>query len=281
MINVVAMSGGKDSTALWLWAKRTGLNPVAVYGDTLFEWEGHYAHLDLLEARIGPIRRRPAKDSFLAATERKGTFPSRVRKWCTDELKIQPFRVELDLIRAETGDDVQVLVGVRAEESAVRATYKEREHSDEYDCDVWRPILDWTLEQVAAEHHLAAIPFHPLYHLGAERVGCFPCVNAGKAELALVASIQPSRIDEIREVERRIGQTMFTEDVRAAKLKRIAQGVPEEEAGPSVRPLPIDQVVEWANTARGGRQILLFQPPTGCVRWGLCDIPKSATEVRR
>ncbi len=39
-------------------------------------------------------------------------------------------------------------------------------------------------------------------------------------------------------------------------------------------PWPIDKVVTWARTSRGGRQLEMFAPPEreqGCMRWGLCD----------
>lgn len=243
--SIVMVSGGKDSVAMWLWARRTGLDPVAVYTDTLFEWKGHYAVLDELERVIGPLVRVRSDKSFLEWCRHKGTFPSRVRKWCTEELKLKVGRLWLDHYRETTGEDVQLL----------------------YDCDVWRPILDWTVHDVIEEHHRAGVPMHPLYHEGAERVGCFPCVNAGKAELALVARLQPERIDEIRAMEVEVGQTMFTRDRRTEKKKL-------GDDGPSVVPIGIDEVITWAKTGRGGRTLTLFQPPTGCARWGTCEAPK-------
>lgn len=268
--NIVSVSGGKDSVALWLWAKRTGLNPVAVYLDTGWEWNGHAAHLDMLEARIGPIH-RVAGETFGEAVVRKKSFPSRMRKWCTEELKLKPFRRWLDAFRDEAGDDVQVLLGIRADESAARSKSVEREFSDFYDCDVWRPILHWTVDDVIAEHRRAAIPMHPLYHYGAERVGCFPCVHAPKSELAMVARIEPSRIDEIRALESRMGATMFTRDRRA---ERRRQG----DDGPSIVPIGIDEVVAWAQTDRGGTQLQLIRPQTGCARWGVCEAPPSESD---
>lgn len=269
MINVVSLSGGKDSVALWLWARRTGLDPVAIYCDTLWEWSGHATFLDLLEARIGPIRRVVSPMSFADQTRKRKTFPSRVRKWCTEELKLKPFAAELDRLREETGDEVTVLLGIRREESAARADperTREREWSDFYDCEVWRPILEWTLADVVAEHHRAAIPLHPLYHQGAERVGCFPCVNASKAELALVGRLAPERIDEIRALELEMGTTMYTRDRRTEKRKA-------GDDGPSVVPIGIDEVLRWANTDRGGKQVSLVPMPTGCARWGICERP--------
>lgn len=261
--NIVSVSGGKDSVALWLWAIRTGLGPVAVYIDTGWEWDGHRAHLDMLEQRIGRLHRIPPGETFEQATLRKGTFPSRVRKWCTEELKIEPFRRWLDRYRDEHGVDVQVLLGIRREESKARETAREREWAEHYDCDVWRPILDWTVEDVIAEHRRAGIPMHPLYHHGTERVGCWPCVNASKAELAVIGRIDPDRVAKVREMEAAIGQTMFTRDRRSEKEN--------DDDGPSVVPIGIDEVMEWARTARGGRQLNLVQPRSGCARWGVCE----------
>ena len=59
---IATVSGGKDSVAMWLWARRNGLNPVAVYADTQWVWDEpdaigatHYQHLELLEARIDQL----------------------------------------------------------------------------------------------------------------------------------------------------------------------------------------------------------------------------------
>ncbi len=267
MKNIVSLSGGKDSVALWLWARRTGLDPLALYADTGWEWDGHPGYLDELERLVAPIHRCAPEETFEETTRRKGTFPSRVRKWCTEELKLEPFRAWLDVYRDETGEDVTILIGIRREESASRADAIEREWSDFYDCEVWRPILDWTVADVIAEHHRGGVPMHPLYHEGAERVGCFPCVNASKAELALVGRLAPERVAQIRALEAEIGATMFTRDRRAEKRRA-------GDSGPSVEPIGIDEVMEWARTERGGRQLSLLQPRTGCARWGVCEAPK-------
>ncbi len=276
---VVAMvSGGKDSVAMWLLLRQLGLEPLALYTDTLWEWKGHAAHLNLLEARIGEIHRLRPEKGFADLIPVRGCFPSRVRRWCTEELKLKPARRWLDSFRDEAGCDVVVAIGVRREESAKRAAMVEWEWSDFYDCEVWRPILGWTVADVAGEHRRAAIPMHPLYHQGAERVGCFPCVNASKSELALVDRLQPERVDEIEAWEAQLGATMFTRDRRAEKRRLIKAGVPVDEAGPSVEPVGIREVMRWATTDRGGRQFQLVRRPTGCARWGVCEAPASGED---
>jgi 3'-phosphoadenosine 5'-phosphosulfate sulfotransferase (PAPS reductase)/FAD synthetase len=318
MKHVVSLSGGKDSVALWLWARRTGLDPVAVYQDTGWEWDGHYKHLDLLEARIGPIVRLKPPLTFEEQTAKKQMFPKagyggQGGQWCTRELKLNPFRAWLrencDL------EETTVLLGIRREESAKRADparTPEREHSDFHGCEVWRPILDWPVEQVIAEHRRAAIPMHPLYHLGAERVGCWPCIHASKAELGLLGRIDPERVARVRALEAATEGTMFTRDRRTEKRREIkrltsdgellkmlhadalARGIAGDEqeadvarqieklAGPSVVPIGIDEVIAWAGTARGGKQIALVKTPSGCARWGTCEAaPTEEPEATR
>lgn len=278
MINIISVSGGKDSVAMWLWAKRTGMeNIVAVYTDTNWEWDGHYAHLELLRARVGPLEALNHGETFEETCRRKHGFPSRVRQWCTEEWKLKPFKAWLDKFRDEQdSDEVQVLLGHRREESSKRADPErtpEREFSSYYKADVWRPILDWPVEQVIAEHRRHAIPMHPLYHQGAERVGCFPCVNASKAELEIVGRVAPERVARIRAMEAELGLTMFTRDRRTEKRALIRSGMAAEEAGPSVEPIGIDEVMAWAKTERGGKQVALVRMPTGCARWGVCERP--------
>lgn len=272
MIHVVGVSGGKDSTALWLWALRTGLSSlVPMFCDTGWEAEQTYAYLGFLEQRLGPITRLDS-EGFEARTRRGGTFPSRVRKWCSPELKVEPTRKALDRLRDATGEEVEVLLGIRREESPKRADVQltpEREWSDAYDCEVWRPILDWTVQDVIAEHHRAHIPLNPLYLLGADRVGCWPCIHASKAEIRLIAETDPARIDQVAALEAEIGQTMFV-------LEKPRKGKDEREKIPT----GIREMAVWARTKHGGRQLTILSPDSGCFRWGTCERPHTEKDSR-
>lgn len=268
MFYVVSVSGGKDSTALWLWALRTNLTPlVPIFCDTQWEAAETYQYLDFLEARLGPLR-RVMSEGFEARTLRGGTFPSRVRKWCSPELKVAVFAEELDRLRVEYDDEPEVLVGFRREESSKRADpvlTPVREWMSEYDCEVWRPILNWTLADVINEHHAANVPLNPLYLKGAERVGCWPCIHAPKSELRLIAETDPARIERVAALEQAVGQTMFAVE---QSRKGLAKDVPRR-----VIPLSIHKAVEWAKTARGGREFAAVAAPSGCARWGMCERP--------
>lgn len=267
MQHIILYSGGKDSTALWLWARRKKIEPrIVVFADTGWEHPLTIEYISTIERFMDePIRRVRGPETFEERVRRLRGFPSSGRRWCTDELKRQPTRRELDRIRAETDDDVEVLVGIRHEESRKRAKMREREWDDEYECEHWRPLLDWTLNDVLAEHTAAGAPLNPLYKLGAERVGCWPCINAGKAEIELVARIDPARIDRIRAMEQVTKNTMFSKEAPVA----------EREAGAkrTELPLPIDKAVAWSHTERGGKKIRLTTAPSGCARWGTCEAP--------
>src|SRR3972149_2788628 len=265
MINVICYSGGKDSTALWLWARRKGIAPRRIiFADTGWEHPETISYIDQIEALMGePITRVRGPETFEGRVRRLRGFPSSGRRWCTDELKIQPTARELDRIRDETGEDIQVLVGVRAEESRARSTMPEREWQDSYDCEVWRPLINWKLADVIAEHTAANVPLNPLYHMGAERVGCWPCINAGKTEIELVSRLDPSRIDRIREMEKITKNTMFSKEAP------VHERVPGERR--TELPLPIDDAVAWSRTKRGSKEIELVQAPSGCMRGGICE----------
>lgn len=240
---------------------------VVVFADTGWEHPATIQYVADVERLLGEsVVRVRGSETFEERVRRLHGFPTSDRRWCTSELKIQPTARYLDKLREETGEETLVIVGVRAEESKERAAMKEREYFDAYDCDQWRPLLNWTLKDVVNEHHRAGVPLNPLYGMGAERVGCWPCINAGKKEIRLVADLDPERINRIREMEKITKNTMFSKE--APKAERVP-GEKRREL-----PLFIDDAVAWSRTKRGGTQIELVRPPSGCARWGLCEPSK-------
>tara|TARA_R100001163_G_C4995204_1_gene146333 strand:- start:41 stop:787 length:747 start_codon:yes stop_codon:yes gene_type:complete len=98
-----------------------------------------------------------------------------------------------------------------------------------------------------------------------------------KSEILAVAQQDPWRIDEIRKLESEVTQVM--KDKLAAKgetiesMGRTNPGFFQARSSASGECWPIDKVVEWARTSRGGRQFELFHTSEpGCQMWGLCDI---------
>lgn len=311
---IASVSGGKDSTALMLALKEAGIPFRAAFADTGWEAPETYDHIDELRRLIGPIDVvRPARDMLASIRQRAG-FPARMQRWCTRELKIEPLRDLHDVVAVEGGEETVSAMGIRAEESETRAAMKVVEDEPEtvWTIDeetgvpkktrgwggwVWRPLLDWTIEDVLAIHHRHGVPVNPMYKKGFSRVGCFPCIYSNKEEVRLLASEYPDRIEELAALEVEITHLRAAKnaehraayDVEAEALRAEGkQPKPYEPRyahtvasffmtrGPkNAGAMYIKDVVGWAKTGRGGRQLPLLQPPPqgGCMRWGMCEPP--------
>lgn len=286
---VVNVSGGKDSAGVVL-ALREASIPVHsyVFADTLWEHEATPEHIETMERVLGITVVRVGFPGGMEARARyRAGFPSRAGRWCTGELKVAPINDHVASVARATGKDVAIVVGNRAAESTARALQPEVEWEPERPSPiapasghpplighyVWRPIQAWTVEDVLRAHHRHNLPMNPLYHMGHDRVGCYPCIFASKEEIRLIAQNAPRRIALIAELERE-----FTK-LRAERNKEE----PGRYAHPKATffmgrnswdPSPsIERVVEWSRTTRGGRQLTLLQEPPegGCYRWGLCE----------
>ncbi len=275
---VASISGGKDSAALSLHLKELGLPHRRVFMDTGWEHPATYNYLrGELTRVIGPIEEISGPKKMEDLVRHKGMFPSMLRRFCTQELKVFPMQKYLAAL-IDAGEEVVNAVGIRAAESEARSKMAEREWSETFDCEVWRPLIAWTEAQVIAIHQRHGLKPNPLYLLGASRVGCWPCIFARKQEIRLIADIDPDRIDRIRKLEADV--------TAAAKARREQQGKPEmgapawfqsqrRDGDTNQRPcIPIDEVVEWSRTSRGGTQYEMFAAAgreAGCVRWGMCE----------
>lgn len=275
---VASVSGGKDSAALSLWLTEQGIEHRRVFANTGWEHDLTYEYLrGPLTQALGPISEVQGCDAGMAnLVRRKGMFPSRLRRFCTEELKVKPLAAFTRALQDEHGEVVNA-VGIRAAESVARAKLTEWEWSDTFDCDVWRPLLSWTEQDVIDIHKRHGLAPNPLYLRGATRVGCWPCIFARKAEIRLLATIDPTRIDTIRTLE---SETQVSSAARREAAGKTEIGNPptffhghQKTTDGTPRPhTPIDTVVAWSRTDRGGGQYLLLDTtPEGCVRWGLCE----------
>ena len=274
---VASVSGGKDSAALSLWLTEQGVDHDRIFADTGWEHPDTYEYLrGPLAEKLGPITEARSKVGGMQEwVKKKGMFPSRLRRFCTEELKIKPIKKHLQTYDCE----VVNTVGIRAAESAARAKMPRWEVWRALDCDVWRPLIEWTEQDVIDTHVRHGLAPNPLYLRGSgvSRVGCWPCIFSRKREIAQVAELTPWRIDEIREME--------SETVEAAKARYAKKGETLESKG--YHPptffhrqsksgnggfVDIDSTVAWSRTSHGGKQLMLLDTePEGCVKWGMCD----------
>lgn len=271
---VASISGGRDSAAMSLYLSELGVEHERVFMDTGWESQITYDYLrGPLTDKLGPITEIRGELDFVQLVEKKGLFPSRVMRFCTEELKIFPVMQWLSLrTEARITDDAPELVnavGIRRGESRARAATLEWEWSDSFDLDVWRPLVTWNADDVADIHRRHALAWNPLYDMGASRVGCFPCIHASKKEIALVARIDPMRIDLIRELSRRLNERGQARDTALGR-PFVPRSMFSYHGGDNKHiPISIDEAVEWANSKRGE-----WQPPgagDGCMRWGVCE----------
>lgn len=199
----------------------------------------------------------PTGIAFLDMCLLHGRFPSKKVKFCTDELKMRPLLLTRAPIWAEGGMTVD-WIGERAEESKDRAAKPMLQRIRQPEGGVrilYRPVHQWTARETFAIAKRHGLKPNPLYLLGAGRVGCWPCINARKKEIAIIAKATGWKIDMLRDWERRVslvsrrdqgGDGSFATFFSADKVP----GDPDDWGRAS-----IDKVVAWTRTGRGGRQL--------------------------
>ncbi len=174
---IIGFSGGKDSslvlqlvieTILDLAPSQRHRSVHVVSNDTLVEAPVVADHVDRVLERISKgvealrlpitvVKTMPKADQtfWVNLIGRGYPSPSRTFRWCTDRMKIQPTSNYIRTKVAENGE-VILLLGVRREESATRAVSVNRysngqrlnDHNDLQGCKVYRPIVDFTTEEV-------------------------------------------------------------------------------------------------------------------------------------
>lgn len=106
-INVMSVSGGKDSAAMWIYAiKELGMEVMPVFCDTGNEHPLTYEYVDYLESQLGPVKRIKADFSERIIKKRQYI----VEHWATDLMKDVAGRwklLESYLVDDEYGNDIQ------------------------------------------------------------------------------------------------------------------------------------------------------------------------------
>lgn len=308
--HVISVSGGKDSTAVLLLAREREIDATYVFADTGHEHELVYEYLDYLEQRLGvTIKRVRARFAAKMAGKRefivrqwakdgvsqeridralellvptgnpmldlclwKGRMPSTKARFCTQELKVIPITNQVLIPALKKYGKVWSWQGVRTDESRARAKlpWIDRE-GDLPGIYNYRPILSWTADDVFAMHRKHDVKPNPLYKLGMGRVGCMPCVNCRKGELAEISKRFPDEIQRIARWEALVSQCAkqgLTTWFATVTHDRAARDVDYTTHG-------IAAAVKWSKTVRGGRQYDLMHDaeelPSCSSVYGLCE----------
>lgn len=300
-VNLLSISGGKDSTAMWIHALERGEKVTCVFADTGHEHPETYRYLEYLETRLGEVRRvkadftdriarkrafvelkwremgipeekvlralailQPTGNPFLDLCIWKGRFPSTKARFCTEFLKVEVIEQQVTMPLLAEGHSIVSWQGVRADESVARANLPEWEGEEGASFRIYRPLIRWTAADVFAAHDRYGVDPNPLYKQGMGRVGCMPCINTNKAELFEIARRFPKELDRVREWEQIVKEASKRD---GATFFSTAHG---QGTG-------IDEWVDWSKTVHGGNQLDLLKAidyddvPACSSVYGLCE----------
>lgn len=248
-------------------------------------WQNDGVPEDLVRRALDILH--PTGNAYLDMCLWKGRFPSRKAQFCTEALKIEP--IEQKIIRPLLGKGVTVLSwqGVRRAESVERSLLPRRQRLAHHDdlpgrLYVFRPLLHVrTIEEVFAIGDRHGVPRNPLYGWGLRRVGCFPCINCAKSEIALLDRFFPEQIERLEawealvsDASKRGSATFFNlinDPVMAEEWAARGRGSDVPRA--LHKEFGVRRMVQWAKTDRGGRQYSLFGQDLSlaCNQWGACE----------
>lgn len=271
---IVSFSGGKDSLASLLWVRNNLTKDfITVFCDTGWEHPLTYKYIEEVQEQLGLnlITVKSKKfNGMVDLTKKKSRWPSSQRRFCTSELKTIPM---IDYILDEVNDDVLIIQGIRAAESAKRAemskqcTYfkyyvqpygKDKNGKDKYHTyrrkdvlafrkkyadDLLRPVFDWSAQQVIDYILENGIQPNPLYRMGYKRVGCFPCVMASQQDIYNISVQKPERISYIAGLEQQFNSSFFGPDKISSKyykgeyplISDVVRYVQSKRAGGSLK----------------------------------------------
>ena len=265
----LSVSGGKDSTAMALHLKDMGIPYKAIFIDTGWEHPSTIEYVkEYLPAHVGPIEIIQSK-GFKKMLRDRAKFPNHFQRFCTGDLKLNPVA---SFYRRQDSDVVNA-VGIRAEESRNRSKMPMWEDNSHMDCEVWRPIIHFTEQDVINIHHKHGVTPNPLYLIGLPRVGCWPCIFSTKRAIRIMARETPERIDEIRKLEREI-------NLRRRARKPGSPLISFFNKGKGA--MLIDDVVTWATESQDDIELFTnSDTESGCVKWGLCDIAHKHNAERK
>lgn len=288
--NVILWSGGKDSSALLIWAlENLPRDKIKViFCDTGWEAPITYQFIQEVNQRLLDnkliILKSEKYDSLIDLATKKKRFPSPKARFCTEELKIVP-TIQWILDQKE---DLAIYQGIRAEESNARSKMCQSDdyfkiHQDyannpyfdtieadgkrkrkrtplfyrkvmewlqNYDCSVERPLFYWKEKDIIEFCQYHKV-LNPLYKMGFKRVGCFPCIMENKSGIRTLATKFPKRIEEIEKYENEINSTFFPNSKIPIRIAKLPK---------------IKSVVEWATVDNKKIQADdLQEKPTACM----------------
>ncbi len=198
--HILALSGGKDSTALAIYMRGKVPEMEYVFCDTEKELKETYDYLDKLEVFLGkPIMRLKHAgmgfDDLLKI--RNGFLPSPQVRWCTEYLKIKPYE---DYV----GDDpVTSYVGIRADELHRKGYISTKPNIVARFPFIEDGLVHADIMRILENSGLGL----PEYYRWRSRSGCFFCFYQQRREWIGLLETHPELFDEAKRYEREDTET--------------------------------------------------------------------------
>jgi len=307
--NVLSISGGKDSTAMWIWAvKEMGVEVIPVFADTGNEHPLTYEYIDYLESKLGPVRRVKADFSEQIAKKRENV----ANEWPDKLMKAGKTKEEAEYIVERTlkhlhptGNPFLDLCMWKGRFPSSQARFctqylKVIPIAEQVYFPLWDEgyhIVSWQGIRAAESEKRAKMPeremtpegyevYRPILKWTARDVFDMhkkhgiepnPLYKLGMTRVGCMPCIFVKK-EELFEIYRR-----FPEEIeRIAEWEKLVAKVSRRGDSSFLPALDGDDKkniwdwVEWSKTSRGGRQIDLLkmieleEPPTCSSMYGLC-----------
>ena len=141
---------------------------------------------------------------------------SLAQRWCSSKLKIDVGRRAVNSQSRFHGKKVLVISGERRQESANRSKYNQYEsHATNATksklnrlVNVWRPVLNWSEEDVWAALESRRITAPVPYRLGWTRSSCMKCIYNSPRVWATIRRHFPGEAEQIADYEEKFGVTI-------------------------------------------------------------------------
>ena len=292
---IACVSGGKDSTALYLWLLDKGKDFRAVYADTGFESPITRDYvLSLPEKTGGPpveviqadmsgdvLRKRanlprrwaekgvsgekiaqaqavllPTGNPFLDLCLSRGGFPSLKRRFCTDELKLKPFSEQVYGPLLDAGVMPVSFQGLRRAESRSRASRTTRGVTDVHGC-LYRVCLP--LLDWTVEDVMEIHARHDIKPnpLYAHGMERVGCWPCINTRKSGIKALSLFAPEAIDQIEQ-WEQIVAESTPKGQATFFMARNLRHGDEPITPAQHGIRQQVEWANTDRGGKQFPMF-----------------------
>ncbi|MBD8523738.1 phosphoadenosine phosphosulfate reductase domain-containing protein [Lysinibacillus fusiformis] len=193
---------------------------------TFYQWRsgGIYNELMRKDSLTGDVYYTTEAGEVIHLPTRNGKKNTRMKwpamspdlriRWCSPYVKIDVFRRVLNNHPTYKNKKILVVTGERREESSNRAKYAEAEI---HTCSnksrlvhAWRPVIDWTEQQIWDSYEKRLFLPHPAYLLGWNRTSCFGCIFSTADLWAMMREIAPERFNQLVRLEQELNHTIDT-----------------------------------------------------------------------